>query len=104
MKSPLPIPGNNFARRVELGKKLASLSRKLAVSADRLLQFHKRRQLFIRVHNETLSVVAMCVSNQDRSPIGIHGCDAASGPTAFAEIVSDQFPSASFALHTAMTK
>ena len=32
----------------------------------------KRSQLFIRVHNETLSVVAMCVSNPDRSPVGIN--------------------------------
>jgi hypothetical protein len=30
-------------------------------------------QLFIRVHNETLSVVAMCVCNPDRSPARIHG-------------------------------
>jgi hypothetical protein len=31
-------------------------------------QFKKRRQLFIRVHNETLSVVAMCVGNEDCLP------------------------------------
>jgi hypothetical protein len=30
--------------------------------------FPKRSQLFIRSHNETLSVVAMCVGNPDRSP------------------------------------
>jgi hypothetical protein len=71
MKSPLPIPGNNFARRVELGKKLASLSRQLAVSADRRLQFHKRRQLFIRVHKEPLPIAAMCVSDPDCLPVGI---------------------------------
>jgi hypothetical protein len=35
-------------------------------------EFHKRSQLFIRVHNETLSVVAMRVSNPDRSPARIH--------------------------------
>ncbi len=29
----------------------------------------KRRQLFIRTHNETLSVVAMCVNNPDCSPV-----------------------------------
>jgi hypothetical protein len=28
-------------------------------SPNRRFQFHKRRQLFIRVHNETLSVVAV---------------------------------------------
>jgi hypothetical protein len=32
---------------------------------------HKRGQLFIRVHNETLSVVTMRVHNPDRSPVNI---------------------------------
>jgi hypothetical protein len=32
-------------------------------------QFHKRSQLFIRTHNETLSVIAMSVSNKDHSPL-----------------------------------
>jgi hypothetical protein len=31
------------------------------------------RQLFIRSHNETLSVAAMCVNNPDCSPFTIHG-------------------------------
>ena len=35
-------------------------------------QFHKRSQLFIRVHDEALSVVAVRVSNPDRSPVGIN--------------------------------
>jgi len=30
----------------------------------------KRRQLFILTHNETFSVVAMRVSNEDRSTVG----------------------------------
>jgi hypothetical protein len=30
----------------------------------------KAVNFFIRVHNETLSVVAMRVSNEDRSPVG----------------------------------
>jgi hypothetical protein len=30
-------------------------------------------QLFIRVHNEPLSVVTMRVSNEDLSPARIHG-------------------------------
>jgi len=29
--------------------------------------------LFIRTHNETLSIAAMRVSNPDRSPLGING-------------------------------
>jgi hypothetical protein len=35
------------------------------------LQFQKRGQLFIRMHNEPLSVVAMRIHNPDRSPLGI---------------------------------
>jgi hypothetical protein len=34
---------------------------------NRRFEFHKRPQLFIGPHNETLSV-AMSVSNEDRSP------------------------------------
>jgi hypothetical protein len=44
------------------------------------------------VHNETLSVVAMRVSNEDCSPGRIDCCDAAPTPTGFAKIVSDDFP------------
>ena len=40
---------------------------------NRPFQFQKRRQLFIRAHNETLSIAAMRVSNPDRSPLGING-------------------------------
>jgi hypothetical protein len=36
-------------------------------AGNRRLQFHKRRQLFIRVHNEMFSVVATRVSKKDRS-------------------------------------
>jgi len=62
------------------------------------------------MHDETFSVITMCISNEDRSPFAIQGCDAAPTPTGFAEIVSDDFPllhwanCASFVLHTAMTK
>jgi len=35
-------------------------------------EFHKRSQLFICAHNETLSVTAMRISNPDRSPVRIH--------------------------------
>jgi hypothetical protein len=37
-------------------------------------QFQNRGQLFIRTHNETLSVVAVPVCNPDRSPVGINRC------------------------------
>jgi hypothetical protein len=41
------------------------------LSQNRQFKLHKSRQLFIRVHNETLSVIAVCVSNPDGSPAGI---------------------------------
>jgi hypothetical protein len=34
-------------------------------------QLQKRGQLFIGTYNETLSVAAMCVINEDRSPVAI---------------------------------
>jgi hypothetical protein len=39
---------------------------------NRRFQFEKSRQLFIRSHNETLSVVAVRVCNPDRSPLEIN--------------------------------
>jgi hypothetical protein len=39
---------------------------------DRRFQFEKRSQLFIRMHNETLSVIAVRVCNKDCSPVAIH--------------------------------
>jgi hypothetical protein len=56
----------------EFGKKLANPSRQFAASANRRFQFHKSSQLFIGVHNGPLSVVAMSISNPDRSPVAIH--------------------------------
>ncbi len=61
-------------------------------SVTRRLKFRKRGQLFIRLHNVTLSVVAMRVCNPDCSPLTINGQNAAPTPTGFAEIVSDDFP------------
>jgi hypothetical protein len=39
---------------------------------NRRFKSPKRDQLFIRTGNETLSVIAMCVCNPDRSPVGIN--------------------------------
>jgi hypothetical protein len=50
-----------------------------------------RRQLLIRTHNEMLSVIAMRVSNPDRSPLVIHARDTAPTRTGFLEIVGDDF-------------
>jgi hypothetical protein len=37
-----------------------------------VIQFQKRRQLFIGVHNEPLSVTAIGICNPNRSPVGIN--------------------------------
>jgi hypothetical protein len=50
-------------------KNLANRSSQFIASADRRFEFHKRGQLFIRTHNETLSGIAMRISNPDRSPV-----------------------------------
>ena len=39
-------------------------------ATNRRLKFEKRRQLLIGTHNKTLPVVAMCVSNKNRSALG----------------------------------
>jgi hypothetical protein len=44
----------------------------LSVRANHRFHLHKSRQLFIGMHNETLSVVAMRVCNPDCSPVGIN--------------------------------
>jgi hypothetical protein len=56
------------------------------------LKFEKRSQFFVGGDDESLSVVAVCISNEDRLSVGINRCDAAPTPTRFAEIVSDDFP------------
>ena len=59
---------------------------------NRRFQFNKRSQLFIHVHNETLSVAAIRVNNPDRSPVAIGRRNVAQTPTALLEIVGDDFP------------
>jgi hypothetical protein len=44
----------------------------LAAIPDRRFKFEKSSQLFIRMHNETLSVIAVRIGNPDRSPVGIN--------------------------------
>jgi hypothetical protein len=61
------------------------------VDTNRPFQFQKRSQLFVGVYNEALTIAAMCVSHEDRSPFAIHGCDASPTPSGFAETVSDVF-------------
>jgi hypothetical protein len=40
---------------------------------DREFWFHKRSQLFIRPHNVTLPIAAVCIGNADRPAFGIDG-------------------------------
>src|SRR6516162_9714921 len=61
-------------------------------SSDRRFEFQKRSQYFIRVHDKPLSTVAMCIRNEDCSPLGINGRTATPTPTSLAQIVSDDFP------------
>jgi hypothetical protein len=56
------------------------------------LKFKKRSQLFIRSHNETLPVIAVCINNPERSPFGIDGWDPAQTPASLAEFVGNQLP------------
>jgi hypothetical protein len=64
----------------------------MAPAQNRRFEFHKRSQPFIGTHNEPLSIVAMCVSNPNCSPVGINRCDTAPTPTGFAEVVGNDFP------------
>jgi hypothetical protein len=61
-----------FSQRVKHSKNAAGLSIEIATRAGSRFELRKRRQLFIRVHNQTLSVVAVRVNNPDRSPVGIN--------------------------------
>src|SRR6266478_5514352 len=76
----------------EFTKNLACLSRQPSASANHRFKFQKLRPLFIGVHNESLSVVVMRVSNEDRPPVTIYSCNTAPIPSGFAEIVGDDFP------------
>ena len=53
------------------------------------LKFEKRSQFFVGGDDESLSVVAVCISNEDRLSVGINRCDAAPTPTGLAELVGD---------------
>jgi hypothetical protein len=69
-KSP-PPDSDPFSQR-DFAKNLTGLSSTISASAHRQFEFHKRRQFFIRTHNETLTVAVMRVDNPDRSPVGIN--------------------------------
>src|SRR6266550_1271644 len=64
----------------EFTKNLACLSRQPSASANHRFKFQERSPLFIGVHNEPLSIVAMRVSNKDRPPVTIYSCDTTPTP------------------------
>jgi hypothetical protein len=55
----------------ENNRKERSHGTKLSLLTARF-KFDKRSQLFIRTHNETLFIIAMCVNNEDRSAHRVH--------------------------------
>jgi hypothetical protein len=60
-----PPPDSNPFSNGEFAKNLLRSSRQFAASANRRFHFPKRRQLFIGVHNKTLSVIPMRIGNPD---------------------------------------
>jgi hypothetical protein len=52
-------------------EKISTASQDNSATSNRRFQFNKRGQLFIRSDNETLTVVAMRVSEKDCSPAKI---------------------------------
>jgi hypothetical protein len=59
---------------------------------NRRFESHKRSQYFVRSHNDTLSIVVVCIDNPDCSPFAIQRGHPAQTPTGLAEIVRDAFP------------
>ena len=55
----------------EFGENAANLSNEFGASANRRFKFYECIQNLIRTHDETLSVVAMCVCNLDYSAVTI---------------------------------
>jgi hypothetical protein len=51
-------------KKTEFGKKMRNTKKQSGSQAD-------GSKLFIRVHNEALSVVAVCIDNPHRSPLAI---------------------------------
>jgi hypothetical protein len=56
------------------------------------IQVQKSRQVLIHTHNETPSVVAVCVSNEDRSPARITIATQPQLQPALLRFVSDDLP------------
>jgi hypothetical protein len=68
-----PPPDSDPFNDAEFGQNLASSSSQFAATPNRRFEFDKSGQLFIRTHNEPLSVIAMCVHDPDCSSLKIDG-------------------------------
>ena len=66
-----PTPDSDLCVGSESGKMLPDLSMQKAAASNRRFKFQKRSQFFIRTHDVTLTVAAMCISDPDRSPVAI---------------------------------
>src|SRR4030095_6033412 len=55
---------------VEFCENFVRLSRQFTPSPNRRFEFHKRGQLFISTHHETLSVIAVCINNPAHGGVG----------------------------------
>jgi len=75
-----PPPDSDPFSSVEFYKNPGCVSSQFAALADRQFKFQKRGQLLIGMHNETLSVVAICIRNEDRPSRTIHSCNTAPAP------------------------
>src|SRR2546430_1153666 len=87
-----PTPDSDSFSDAQFGKNLGALSRQFPAIPNRRFEFHKRSQLFIGSHNETLAVAAMRVSDKDCSPARIYSRDTHQTPTGFHKLHSDYFP------------
>jgi len=47
------------------------------MDANGPFQFSEGSELVISVHNEALTIAAMCIRNKDGSPLAIDSCDTA---------------------------
>jgi len=54
-------------------EKISTASQDNSATSNRRFEFDKRSKLFIRMHNETLSVAAMHVGNTDCASMKIEG-------------------------------
>jgi hypothetical protein len=85
-------PNISAAERQAGAQSRLSLRLKLRCSgANRRFQFHKRRQLFIRAHNEPLPVAARHVHDPERSPVAVYRRDTAPAPSGFSDCLRLSF-------------